>query len=400
MKLGIVSAFPPSKVTLNEYAHHLVLNFRNHQSVGEIIVFTNITEDEVTSNYSVEDCTVTFVSCWKFNSYFNLLSIRKAIRTHQPDMVLYNLQFMKFGDKKIPAALGLFSPWLTRKMRIPTITLLHNIMETVDLNSAGFTSSPIKARFYNAIGTQLTSIILRSDLVTVTIENYVDQLEQKYFASNVKLIPHGTFEIPEEPNYELSGGTKQILAFGKFGTYKKVERLIEAVVKVRERTNERLEIVIAGTDNPNTIGYLDTVAQKFSHVEDLRFTGYVEEEDVPRIFSESTIVAFPYTSTTGSSGVLHQAASYGKAVVLPNIGDLASLIEDEGYSAGFFDPHSTSCLADAIEEFITNDNLRKSVAKNNYQAATAIPMNHVTDLYMEAFQDIFKKRNKTSWNLV
>ena len=142
------------------------------------------------------------------------------------------------------------------------------------------------------------------------------------------------------------------------------------------------------------------MAQKFSHVEDLRFTGYVEEEDVPRIFSESTIVAFPYTSTTGSSGVLHQAASYGKAVVLPNIGDLASLIEDEGYSAGFFDPHSTSSLADAIEEFITNDNLRKSVAKNNYQAATAIPMNHVTDLYMEAFQDIFKKRNITSWNLV
>jgi len=400
MKLGIVSAFPPSKVTLNEYAHHLVLNFRNHQSVSEIIVFTNITEDEVTSNYSVEDCKVTFVSCWKFNSYFNLLSIRKAIRLHQPDMVLYNLQFMKFGDKKIPAALGLFSPWLTRKMRIPTITLLHNIMETVDLNSAGFTSSPIKASFYNAIGTQLTSIILRSDLVTVTIENYVDQLEQKYFASNVKLIPHGTFEIPEEPNYELSGDTKQILAFGKFGTYKKVERLIEAVVEVRERTKERLEIVIAGTDNPNTIGYLDTVAQKFSHVEDLRFTGYVEEEDVPRIFSESTIVAFPYTSTTGSSGVLHQAASYGKAVVLPNIGDLASLIEDEGYSAGFFDPHSTSSLADAIEEFITNDNLRKSVAKNNYQAATAIPMNHVTDLYMEAFQDIFKKRNITSWNLV
>ena len=41
------------------------------------------------------------------------------------------------------------------------------------------------------------------------------------------------------------------------------------------------------------------------------------------IFDEAAVVVFPYTATTGSSGVLHQAGSYGKAVVMPDLGDLA-----------------------------------------------------------------------------
>lgn len=54
----------------------------------------------------------------------------------------------------------------------------------------------------------------------------------------------------------------------------------------------------------------------------------------------------PYTSTTGSSGVLHQAGSYGKAVVLPNIGDFAEVITQEGYGE-FFNPDEPATLARA-----------------------------------------------------
>ena len=61
---------------------------------------------------------------------------------------------------------------------------------------------------------------------------------------------------------------------------------------------------------------------------------------MPTLFKESAVVVFPYTSTTGSSGVLHQAGSYGKAVVMPDLGDLALLVKDEGYNGAFFDPTS------------------------------------------------------------
>ena len=385
MKLAIVTAYPPSKVTLNEYAFHLVKHFRQHQEVSELVLLTDDLAAEAVIDFKEEGCKVTVKPCWKFNSYTNVLSIAKAVKVTQPDMVLYNLQFMKFGDKKIPAALGLFSPWLTKLMKVKTTVLLHNIMETVDLESAGFTNNKIKKGIFNFIGESLTRVILKADKVVLTISKYVDILEKKYQADNCVLIPHGTFEIPEEPSYDLPTGALKIMTFGKFGTYKKVENLIEAVEQVRTRTGQDLEIIIAGTDNPNTLGYLDNVKEQYKEVSDITFTGYVAEEDVPTIFSESAMVVFPYTSTTGSSGVLHQAGSYGKAVVMPDLGDLSILVKEEGYKGEFFEPESVESLALAIEKLVLDTAYRNELAQANYKAATALPMSVITRMYLNEF---------------
>lgn len=387
MKLAIVTAYPPSKVTLNEYAYHLVKHFRLHQEVTELVLLTDVTQDEADLAFEEEGCKITLKQCWKFNGLLNVVSIAKAIKNTKPDAILYNLQFMKFGDKKIPAALGLFSPWVSKQMKIKTTVLLHNILETVDLDNAGFTSNKLKIKAFNFIGEMLTRVLLKADTVALTISKYVDILEDKYNAKNCVLIPHGTFEIPDEPSYKLPKGHLKIMTFGKFGTYKKVEVLIEAVEKVRNRTARDLEIVIAGTDNPNTIGYLEEVQKSYAHVPNTTFTGYVAEEDVPRIFSESAMVVFPYNSTTGSSGVLHQAGSYGKAVVMPNLGDLSILVKEEGYRGEFFVPESVESLANAIEKLVVNDTYRNALAKANYNAATALPMSRITEMYLNVFAE-------------
>jgi len=393
MKLAIVTAYPPSKVTLNEYAYHLVKHFRQQEDVTELILLTDKTEGEKDIHFTEAGCKITIKECWEFNSYANLFTVTKAINKTKPDAVLFNLQFMKFGDKKIAAALGLLLPFVCKLKRIPNIVLLHNILEEVDLGNAGFTSNKIMQKLYSLIGTTLTKLILQADTVAVTIEKYVDVLEKKYKAKNIKLIPHGTFEIPKEPNYIVPIEPMQIMAFGKFGTYKKVEGMIEAVEMVRQSTGLNLEIVIAGTDNPNVPGYLAKVQEDYKHVPQVRFTGYVEEQEVPMLFNESTVVVFPYTSTTGSSGVLHQAGSYGKAVVMPDLGDLAHLVKDEGYQGEFFEPTSVESLAKAIKNIVTNDAYRIQLGKANYKAATALPMSKITAMYLETFDAIMDAKN-------
>lgn len=392
MKLAIVTAYPPSKVTLNEYAYHLVKQFRQKENVTELILLTDKTEGEKDLEFTEAGCKITVKECWKFNSYKNIVSVTKAINDTKPDSVLFNLQFMKFGDKKVAAALGLMLPLVCRLKRIPNIVLLHNILEEVDLGNAGFTSNKIMQKVYGFIGSTLTRLILQADTVAVTMQKYVDILESKYNAKNVTLIPHGTFEVAEEPNYQIPEGPMQIMTFGKFGTYKKVEGMIEAVELVRERTGLDLEVVIAGTDNPNVPGYLAKVQEDYKHVPQVRFTGYVEEEDVPVIFNESAVVVFPYTSTTGSSGVLHQAGSYGKAVVMPDLGDLALLVKDEGYQGEFFEPTSVESLANAIEAIVVNDNYREQLGQANYKAATAFPMSTIADMYLNNFDQIIDRK--------
>ncbi|CAM1368205.1 glycosyltransferase [Tenacibaculum xiamenense] len=384
MKLGIVSSYPPSKITLNEYAYHLVKSFVTLDQIEEVILFCDVTPEEKVLDFPYSN-KVTIVECWKFNSYNILFSVSKAIKKYKPDNVLFNLQFMKFGDKKIPAALGLLLPKVIKMRGTPNTVLIHNILEAVDLESAGFTKNPILKVIYNIIGYTLTRFILSANTVAVTIPRYKGILEKKYKAKNIEVIPHGTFEVAEKPDYKDSYERKKVMTFGKFGTYKKVEILIEAVEQARKSTGEKIEIVIAGTDNPNTIGYLESIRKKYKHVPDITFTGYVPEEDVERIFVESTVVVFPYTSTTGSSGVLHQAGSYGKAVILPNIGDLKTLMQDEGYAGEFFDPESSDSLAGAIEAIIKNNSYRLALEKINYKAATSFPMKKICEMYVATF---------------
>lgn len=388
MKLALVTAFPPSKVTLNEYGYHLAKHFANNPEVDELILITDHTSEAKQLDFEAPNCKITVKESWKFNSYKNVINIYKSINETKPDAVLFNLQFMKFGDKKIPAALGLFLPFICKLKGIPTVALLHNILEQVDLSNAGFTDNRILKSIFNFIGTSLTRVVLKADVVAVTIAKYVEVLNEKYNAKNVSLLPHGSFETPAEPNYELPKGPKKIMTFGKFGTYKKVEILIEAVEKLRLTSNEELEIVIAGTDSPNTPGYLKSVEERYSHVPGITFTGYVAEEDVPVIFGESTVVAFPYTSTTGSSGVLHQAGSYGKAVVMPNLGDLALLVEDEGYTGEFFEPGDVDSLATSIAKIIESDAHRIEISKTNYKAACSLPMETIAQMYVDEFNNI------------
>ncbi|WP_397302642.1 glycosyltransferase [Nonlabens ulvanivorans] len=397
MKLAIVTAYPPSKVTLNEYAFHLVKSFRLKEEITEIVLLTDKTEDAKDLSFEANGCMISVKECWSFNSYWNIKNVTAAINETQPDNILFNLQFMKFGDKKVAAALGLMLPLICKIKKIPTIVLLHNILEEVDLGSAGFTNNKILTTLYGMVGTMLTKLILQADIVAVTMNKYVKILEKKYNAKNVVLIPHGTFEVAtEEPSYTIPDGPLQVMTFGKFGTYKKVESMIEAVELVRKRTSLNIEIVIAGTDNPNVPGYLDQVKKQYANVSQLRFTGYVEEVEVPVLFNESAVVVFPYTSTTGSSGVLHQAGSYGKAVVMPDLGDLALLTQDEGYRGEFFDPTSVESLALSIEAILTNEAHRIAIAKANFKAATSHPMSRIAEMYLTTFEQINQGKNKTA----
>src|SRR5664279_1669170 len=124
------------------------------------------------------------------------------------------------------------------------------------------------------------------------------------------------------------------------------------------------------------------VATRYADVPNLVLTGYVAERDVAALFTSSTVVAFPYTSTTGSSGVLHQAGEYGRAAVLPRIGDLVDIIEEEGFQGVYFTPGDTESLADALAKVLDDPELRVSLGRNNFAAASGIPMSEVVHWHL------------------
>jgi glycosyltransferase involved in cell wall biosynthesis len=382
MKLAFISPFPPSQVTLNEYGYHLIKSFTGKPEIENIYVLTNNLDDN--SQYSrYAEKGIEIVPCWKFNSMFNFIKIGWQLRKLKPDAVILNLQFMTFGSGKIPAALGLLTPWICKLLKIPSIVILHNITETVKLDTIGMAGSKWKETLFRWIGARLTRFILKTDLLGVTISQYVDILREKYKASNVVLLPHGNFELPERKLLSEPLQTINLMAFGKFGTYKKVEVLFDACeLLMKQYPSLDFRITIAGTDNPNVTGYLEGVKNKYSHLRNAVFTGYVAEEDVAGIFEESTFIIFPYTTTTGSSGILHQAGSYARAAILPKIDDLERVVDEEGYAGAYFEVENAASMAQAISSLIDNPVQRLQIEAQNYAAAKGLPMTELAQWYL------------------
>jgi len=392
MKIAFVSPYPPSQVTLNEYGYHLIKSFVGKKDVDELFVLTNHLPDNTAYNrYQINELTI--IPCWKFNHPFAFLQIAKRLKKIKPDVIIMNLQFMTFGESKIAAAMGLLLPFICKLMKLPNIVILHNITETVKLDSIGMGASQWKEKLFLWIGEQLTKFILKSDLVGLTISQYVDIIRTKYNASNVILLPHGNFELPERSFLPDQPEIINLMAFGKFGTYKKVEVLLEALKLLQTKhPDQQFKVTIAGTDNPNVKGYLNSVKETYNYLSNVEFTGYVPEENVAEIFKAATFVIFPYTTTTGSSGILHQAGSYARACILPKIDDLKRVVEEEGYGGAYFEKDDAESMAEAISYLLEHPDERKKIESMNYAAAKGLPMTELADWYLGHAKKLIKDK--------
>ncbi len=378
LRIGVVTAYPPSRGSLNEYGLHLVRRLADNPAVSKVVVLAD--EDAAPAVGNAPEGVVVRTA-WKFNDATNAARIVREVRRSKVDAVLFNVQFASFGDRRAPAALGLLAPAALSRLGVPSTVLLHNLIDRIDLGKAGYASNRLLDAATRRAGSALTRALLRADLVSVTIPAYVEHLRANYGAGNVVLTPHGTFDELPEPSFELPPGPPVLLAFGKFGTYKRVEILIEAAEIIR-RGGREVEVVVAGTDCPSAPGYIDRMRAVHGDSPHVRFTGYVPEEEVADVFAKAAVAVFPYSSTTGSSGVLHQAASFGKAAVLPAIGDFVDVVRDEGYVGEVFAPDDPADLASALERLLDDPAALARQGRRNWLAASGVPMREVADWHL------------------
>lgn len=333
--------------------------------------------------------------CWKFNAPDTPFQILRALRAELPDVVIFSLGFATFGEKPLAAMAGLSTPMLARITRIPSIVLLHHIAETMNMDQIGYVKNSWQKKIIQVGVTLATWLLLRANYVVFTMPCYLDIIRKKYKAKNIRHIPHGSFYLNAEIKSPLTDAPAQILTFGRFGTYKRVEPVIEAYRLLRQKNTRPIQLVIAGGDHPNTPGYLDEVRKKF-HDPEIIYTGYVEEENIPALFGKASLVVFPYITTTGSSGVLHHAATFKKPVVLPDIDDFSELMKEQGYTAKLFTPQDPQSLADSILEVLTNGALREKIIEQNYRAASTTPMKDIVAQYILLAKTLIPQKSKIS----
>src|SRR6202041_1507261 len=344
MKICLVATFPPSGRQLNEYAFHIARELQRNPDVQLTILADELTDydfatDEnghsIKADQMKELPDFNVIRCWKFGDVRTPVRLLNTIRQLKPDVVWYNLVFSSFATPENPVAAfaGLSAPALTRAAGFFTHITLHHIIEHVDFAAAG-----VRREKLFRFGTNLaTKALLRAHSVSVLLPGYRHTLVTKYSARNVLLGTHGTFaSIPSPPDFSKRGNPDhRILAIGHWGTYKRLETLMEAFPTVLKNVpNARL--IVAGANHHTKAGYWESIREAQPPELPIDFRGYVPEEDIPELFKTTSVLVMPYDSSTGSSGPAHQACEYGVPVVSAGIGEFSEMAHDEDMAMKFY----------------------------------------------------------------
>jgi glycosyltransferase involved in cell wall biosynthesis len=377
MKICLVSTFPPSQGGLSEYGLHIAQQLRRDPFLSLTVLADQMPNAQPElDGYSVQ-------RCWSFDDPMSVVRLIRTIRKLKPDVVWFNLLFSTFGRKPLVAFAGLLTPLLARLTGCYTHVTLHHLMDTVDLKDAGIKH----ARTYKAAGTFATRLLLLSNSVSVLMPGYRKILHEKYGRDNVHVRSHGILTTrPEPPDFSRRGNPEhRILAFGKWGTYKRLELMIDAFQQVAARLpNARL--VIAGGNHPQAAGYVESIKKKWAHDSRMEFTGYLDEDKLPDLFQSSSVAVMPYSSSTGCSGVAHLACAYGVPIICADIPDFRQMADGEDIAIDFYQPGNAQALAECLFDFLTNPVKQESMAMQNFASALRMTMPTIVQKYLRHFE--------------
>ncbi|MBV8436067.1 MAG: glycosyltransferase [Silvibacterium sp.] len=394
MKLCLVAAFPPSGRQLNEYAFHIARELQRHPDIKLTILADELSDYEfatdengnpISAQQQPELAGFNVNRCWKFNSLGTPIRLLNAIRKVKPDVVWFNLVFSSFAtpDNPFAAFAGLSAPAIARSSGYYTHITLHQVLEHVDFDAAG-----VRPRRILRMGTDVaTRTLLKAHSVSVLLSGYHRTLTMKYRAQNVLLGTHGTFATtPSSPDYTKRGNPHlRILAIGHWGTYKRLDTLMDAFPTVlKEVPNARL--IVAGANHHTRAGYWESIRESLPSGLPVEFRGYVPEEDIPELFESSSILVMPYDSATGSSGPAHQACEYGVPIVCADIQDFREMAADEDMAIRFYKVGDATNLAAQLVAILQSPQLQRQMSEHNLRAGTRMTMTNVVANYLRWFE--------------
>jgi glycosyltransferase involved in cell wall biosynthesis len=137
---------------------------------------------------------------------------------------------------------------------------------------------------------------------------------------------------------------KHLLLFGLLGHYKGVHVLLDAL----KLLPDDYTLTIAG--QPVDEAYRQLIRGKVASFAPGRvelIDRFIAEEEIPGLFSKSSLLVLPYVNFNAQSGVLHDAISWNLPVVGTDVGALGDSIRS--WSLGeVVEPSNEKSLADAI----------------------------------------------------
>jgi glycosyltransferase involved in cell wall biosynthesis len=172
-------------------------------------------------------------------------------------------------------------------------------------------------------------------------------------------------------------GTQFLLYVGRPTPHKNLGRLIEAYKQLKAEHPE-LKLALAGKLDANYRRYQE------SSIDGLVFTDFVSDGQLKWLYENCASYVFPSLSEGfGLPGL--EAMLHGAPVVSSNA---TCLPEVNGDAAHYFDPLDTQAIADAINEVLTDKDLRESLIAKGHEQVKKYSWQRTAEQTLEIYQRI------------
>lgn len=278
-----------------------------------------------------------FKKIFKYSNY--LLNIYKLIRREKYDVI----HFQYFRRLRMESLYFLI-------LKLMGIKLAHTVHDVTPLNNS-------KLDHYFSL-----LVYKKADILFVhSNSNKTDLAQQiKLNDEKIKVVPHGDFDtfipdrIPAKSEarkfFGLSDEQNVILFFGAIKEYKGLDILSRSFSLASLKINN-LALIIAGEAGDAETRQIvlkckDILSKLPNEVKVVFHEMYIPDAEVAKYFIASDVVVLPYRGIS-HSGVLHVAYSFGRPVIVTDVGDFKESVE-EGKSGFVLSSNSPEILSEKI----------------------------------------------------
>lgn len=191
--------------------------------------------------------------------------------------------------------------------------------------------------------------------------------------------------ITDQPDPIVGLEDKQFLVYvGRPTPHKNLERLIDAFAKLRA-SHPELMLVLAGKKDANYKRIESDVAAR--SIRGVYFTGFVSEGRLRWLYEHCAAYVFPSLSEGfGLPGL--EAMAHGAPVVSSNA---TCLPEIYGEAAHYFDPLDVTAMTDAINEVLTDKDLRQKLVAAGREQVKKYSWRRLAEQTLEVYKQVLGK---------
>lgn len=177
-----------------------------------------------------------------------------------------------------------------------------------------------------------------------------------------------------------------LLYVGGITGRKNIARLFEAYAQVRVPRPD-LRLVIGGKRQWHT-EEMDMTFRRLDIAGQVRFTGYVDDADLPALYSAAEAFVFP-SLYEGFGLPPLEAMACGTPVITSNTSSLPEAVGDAGLQV---DPYDVDALANAITRVLTDDTLRTHLRERGIVRAAQFTWQRVAEGALATYRTVLGPR--------